>query len=55
MNDRFERRQGEWRIARRIVVIEEVDARIVTTRSGPQISVESVRGPADAIYELLRG
>jgi hypothetical protein len=55
MNDRFERRQGEWRIARRIVVIEEVDARIVTTRSGPQISVEAVRGPADAIYELLRG
>ena len=53
-SDRFEKRAGAWRIARRVVVIEEVDSRLVTVRTGPPVSVEQVRGPEDAIYALLR-
>lgn len=54
MNDRFEKRHGAWRIARRVVVIEEVDAKIIEVRKGPPISVEQVRGLGDTIYDLLR-
>lgn len=53
--DRFEKRDGDWRIARRVVVIEEVDARLVGVRTGPPVSAEQVRGPEDPIYVLLRG
>ncbi len=54
MIDRFERRAGEWKIARRVVVIEEVDAKRVPARTGPPVSVQHVRGPTDALYEMLK-
>lgn len=52
--DRFEKREGEWRIARRIVVIEEVTAEIVGVRQRPPSSIEPIRGDGDAVYRLLR-
>lgn len=54
-NDRFEKRDGTWRIARRVVVVEDVDSQLVEVRRASAVSREQVRGPADVIYELLRG
>ena len=54
MIDRFERRAGEWKIARRVVVIEEVDAKRIPVRTGPPVSVQHVRGSGDALYEMLK-
>jgi SnoaL-like domain len=55
MIDRFERRTNEWKIARRVVVIEQTDWKLVPAREGASSSVEQVRGPDDALYEFLRG
>ncbi|MEX0404075.1 nuclear transport factor 2 family protein [Aquibium sp. LZ166] len=54
MIDRFERRAGEWKIANRVVVIEEVDAKRVPVRNGPPVSVAHVRGPGDPLYGMLK-
>lgn len=53
--DRFERRDGQWKVAHRTVVIEQVDAAVIDARAGAPISVEPVRGPEDVIFSLLRG
>jgi SnoaL-like domain len=55
MIDRFERRAGEWKVAKRTVIIERTDSKLVPVREAAPISVEHVRGPGDALYEFLRG
>lgn len=51
--DRFERREGEWRIARRTVVMEEVKVSAEPLRLRPGYAVAR-RDPADALWEALR-
>lgn len=55
MIDRFEKRGGQWKIARRAVVVEDVDAKLIKVSNESPVSMEQIRGPGDAIYTFLRG
>jgi hypothetical protein len=48
--DRFERRDGAWKIASRVVVHEWNLAEAVTLAFPPERFAEGVRGPDDPIY-----
>jgi len=50
--DRFERREGEWRIARRTVVMEEVKVAAEPLRLRPGYAMAR-RDPADALWQAL--
>jgi len=49
--DRFERRDGAWKIARRLVVHEWNKLEPVTLAFRPERFAHGVRGPADPIYD----
>ncbi len=49
--DRFERRDGVWKIARRVVVHEWNKAEPVTLAFPPERFTQGVRGPGDLIYD----
>ncbi|MBR0825115.1 nuclear transport factor 2 family protein [Bradyrhizobium manausense] len=56
--DVFQKRDGEWRVARRIVAYDWVDEQVAaaeseTIRFGPRLPL-GARYPDDPIYELLR-
>lgn len=53
--DRVEKRNGEWKIALREVLIEQVHTRLITEREIPTSSVRYVRGPEDSVYRFLQG
>ena len=55
--DRFEKRNGEWRVAARVVAYDWVEEQSVPegseeTRFGPRQPI-GARYPRDAVYELL--
>ena len=52
--DRFEKREGEWRIARRTVVMEEVTASTEPVRARPDYAWAR-RDRSDALWEALAG
>lgn len=56
--DAFQKRDGEWRVARRIVAYDWVDEQVAATepeaiRFGPRLPL-GARYPDDPIYDLLR-
>jgi len=53
--DRFERRDGAWKIARRLVVHEWNMVEPVTLAFPPERFAQGVRGPADPIYDGITG
>lgn len=54
MVDRVERRDGEWKVAQREVVIEQTHWRVVPVDMTRSSSVQLVRGPEDTVFRFLR-